>query len=346
MNWLSNLTLPSIRSLVKDQKDVPDDLWQKCPKCEGMLFQKELSANKQVCYHCSFHMPLKVQQRLEIMFDNAHFDKIALPSVPHDPLKFKDKKKYADRLKDTKAKTGEQDALMIGKGTIGGQNTVIAAFNFAFMGGSMGTAVGEGIVHAAEQAIKHKAALIVVPSSGGARMQEGMLSLMQMPRTIIAVNMVKEAGLPYIVMLTNPTTGGVSASFAMVGDIHIAEPEATIGFAGRRVIEETVRETLPDDFQTAEYLLEHGMVDMVVDRANLNKEIGNLLDLLMQPTKPYNAEKDNGKKTSKATKAKGKKQSNKSKKIGPVSLKSAKSVKKKAANSSNASNKKRKKSNG
>jgi len=345
MNWLSNLTLPSIRSLVKDQKDVPDDLWQKCPKCEGMLFQKELIANKQVCYHCSFHMPLKVQQRLEIMFDDSQFDKIALPSVPHDPLKFKDKKKYADRLKDTKTKTGEQDALMIGKGTIGGQNTVIAAFNFAFMGGSMGTAVGEGIVHAAEQAIKNKAALIVVPASGGARMQEGMLSLMQMPRTIIAVNMVKEEGLPYIVMLANPTTGGVSASFAMVGDIHIAEPGATIGFAGRRVIEETVRETLPDDFQTAEYLLAHGMVDMVVDRANLNKEIGNLLDLLMQPKKPYASKDDGEKGGSKNTKAKGKKKSDKGKKIGPVSLKTAKSVKKKAANNSNASNKKRKKRN-
>lgn len=287
MNWLSDIIRPSIRSLVKDQKDVPDNLWKKCPKCEGMLFQKELSAHKQVCYHCSFHMPLTVQQRLEIMFDDGAFKKIALPSVPHDPLKFKDKKKYADRLKDTKAKTGEQDALMIGDGQIGGQNAVIAAFNFAFMGGSMGTAVGEGIVHAAEQAIKNKAALIVVPASGGARMQEGMLSLMQMPRTIIAVNMVKEAGLPYIVMLANPTTGGVSASFAMVGDIHIAEPGATIGFAGRRVIEETVRETLPDDFQTAEYLLAHGMVDMVVERTKLNKEIGNLLDLLMQPTKKY-----------------------------------------------------------
>ena len=201
MNWLSNLTLPSIRSLVKDQKDVPDNLWQKCPKCEGMLFQKELIANHQVCYHCHHHMALTVGQRLEIMFDDGAYDKIALPDVPHDPLKFKDKKKYADRLKDTKAKTKDKDALVIGKGTIGGQNAVIAAFNFAFMGGSMGTAVGEGIVHAAEQAIKNKAALIVVPASGGARMQEGMLSLMQMPRTIIAVSMVKEEGLPYICLL-------------------------------------------------------------------------------------------------------------------------------------------------
>jgi acetyl-CoA carboxylase carboxyl transferase subunit beta len=339
MSWLTNIIRPSIRSLVKDQKDVPDNLWQKCPKCEGMLFQKELSANLQVCYHCSHHMGVTVDQRLTIMFDDTGFERIDTPSVPHDPLKFKDKKKYADRLKDSKAKTKEKDAIVIAKGEIGGQNTVIAAFNFAFMGGSMGTAVGEGIVHAAEQAIKHKAALIVIPSSGGARMQEGMLSLMQMPRTIIAVNMVKEEGLPYIVMLANPTTGGVSASFAMVGDIHIAEPGATIGFAGRRVIEETVRETLPDDFQTAEYLLEHGMVDMVVERQNLNSEIGKLLDLLMQPSKPNTtieeADHGIGKKTkgkngkSKPKKGKG---SDKTQKIGSVSLKSANSVKKKAAN--------------
>ncbi len=335
MNWLSNLTLPSIRSLVKDQRDVPDNLWQKCPSCEGMLFQKELTANNNVCYHCSFHMQIKVQDRLNIMFDDGDFKTIKSPSVPHDPLKFKDKKKYADRLKDTRAKTGEDDALMIGVGKIGGQNAVIAAFNFSFMGGSMGTAVGEGIICAAEEAIKTKSALIIVPASGGARMQEGMLSLMQMPRTIIAVDMVKEQGLPYIVMLANPTTGGVSASFAMVGDIHISEPGATIGFAGRRVIEETVRETLPDDFQTAEYLFEHGMVDMVVERSNLNKEIGNLLDLLMQPTKPHDATETTNGKNKKAANGKGKKGNkrvSKDKKISAVSVKSAASVKKKAAN--------------
>lgn len=287
MNWLTNFIKPSIKSIVGDQKDVPDNLWQKCPSCEGMLFSRELTANMNVCYHCDHHLPITVKDRLTLMFDGGKFTTIALPDVPHDPLKFKDKKKYADRLKDTRAKTGEKDALVIGKGKIGGQNTVIAAFNFAFMGGSMGSAVGEGIVRAAEEAVKTHAALIIVPSSGGARMQEGMLSLMQMPRTIIAVDMVKEQGLPYIVLLTNPTTGGVSASFAMVGDIHIAEPGATIGFAGRRVIEETVRETLPPDFQTAEYLLEHGMVDMVTSRKELNKQIGAILDLLMVPTKPF-----------------------------------------------------------
>lgn len=292
MNWLSNFIRPSIRSIVGDQKDVPDNLWQKCPSCDGMLFHKEVKANMNVCYHCDFHLAIPVTKRLEIMFDDGKYSKIDLPKVPHDPLKFKDKKKYADRLKDTQTKTGERDALMIGVGKIGGQNAVIAAFNFAFMGGSMGTAVGEGIVRAAEEAVKTKSALIVVPASGGARMQEGMLSLMQMPRTIIGVDMVKEQGLPYIVLLANPTTGGVSASFAMVGDIHIAEPGATIGFAGRRVIEETVREVLPEDFQTAEYLLEHGMVDMVVSRGDLNKEIGKILDLLMAKTKSFTPNKD------------------------------------------------------
>ena len=323
MNWLSDIIRPSIRSLVKDQRDVPENLWQKCSKCDGMLFHKELKANLNVCHHCNFHLPLKVTQRLEVMFDEGQYTKIDTPDVPHDPLKFKDKKKYSDRLKDTRAKTKEKDALMIGEGKIGGQNAVIAAFNFAFMGGSMGTAVGESIVKAAEHAIKTKSALIVIPASGGARMQEGMLSLMQMPRTIIAVDMVKEAGLPYIVMLANPTTGGVSASFAMVGDIHIAEPGATIGFAGRRVIEETVRETLPDDFQTAEYLQEHGMVDMVVSRKDLNQKIGVLLDLLMAPTQSESGLKDplpkEGTSTTKAKKGKSKK----SKKIKSPSLESA-----------------------
>lgn len=295
MNWLNNFIRPSIRAIAGEQKDVPDNLWQKCPACEGMLFTKELTANQNVCYHCDHHMPISVNDRLKGLFDEGKYETIQIPNVPFDPLKFKDRKKYADRLKETKTKTGERDALSIGRGVIGGQKAVVAAFNFAFMGGSMGTAVGEGIIKAAEEAIKAKAAFIVVPASGGARMQEGMLSLMQMPRTIIAVDMVKEQGLPYIVLLANPTTGGVSASFAMVGDIHLAEPGATIGFAGRRVIEETVRETLPPDFQTAEYLQEHGVVDRVVARKELNKEIGTILDLLMHPKKA--AKKVDSKKT-------------------------------------------------
>ncbi|PZQ48624.1 MAG: acetyl-CoA carboxylase carboxyl transferase subunit beta [Micavibrio aeruginosavorus] len=281
MNWLTNFIRPRIRSIIAEQKDVPDNLWQKCESCDGMLFHKELKANLNVCYHCGHHLAIDVKERLELMFDGGAFQRIPTPRVPHDPLKFKDSKKYVDRLSASQKKTKESDAIILASGTIGGNKAVIAAFDFAFMGGSMGTAVGEGIVKAAETAVKENAALIVIPSSGGARMQEGAFSLMQMPRTIIAVDMVKEEGLPYLVLLTNPTTGGVSASFAMVGDIHLAEPGAMIGFAGRRVIEETVRETLPKEFQTAEYLLERGMVDMVVKRAELKETIGRLLDLLM-----------------------------------------------------------------
>lgn len=281
MNWLTNFIRPKIRSLSGAAKDVPDNLWQKCPSCEGMLFNRDLEDKHNVCYHCGYHLRITVKQRLGIIFDGGNYVRLELPDVPHDPLKFKDIKRYADRLKESQHKTGLKDAMTLAKGTIGGQNAVVAAFNFSFMGGSMGQAVGESIVKAAEEAVRSKSALIVIPSSGGARMQEGMLSLLQMPRTIIAVEMVKEARLPYIVLMVDPTTGGVSASFAMVGDIHLAEPGATIGFAGRRVIEETVRETLPADFQTAEYLREHGMVDIVVTRAEMHETLSRLLNLLM-----------------------------------------------------------------
>lgn len=280
MNWLTNIIRPRIRSLV-ESKEVPDNLWDKCPGCEGMLFHRDLEENMNVCYHCGHHLRIKVKQRLALMFDDGQYEKIALPDVPFDPLKFKDRKKYSDRLKESQQKTGLKDAITLAKGKIGGQKAVVAAFNFSFMGGSMGAAVGEGILRAAEEAVKIGAAFITIPSSGGARMQEGMLSLMQMPRSIIAVELVKDARLPYIVLLTDPTTGGVSASFAMVGDIHLAEPGSTIGFAGRRVIEETVRETLPADFQTAEYLREHGIVDIVVPRQELRDTIGRILNLLM-----------------------------------------------------------------
>lgn len=281
MNWLTDFIRPRIRSIVGDQKEVPDNLWQKCPSCEGMLFHRDLAENMNVCTHCGHHLRITVKERLKIMFDNGEYERIELPPVAFDPLKFKDKKKYADRLKDAQVKTGLKDAMTIAKGTIGGNKVVIAAFNFSFMGGSMGQAVGEAIVKAAEVAVKERAALITIPASGGARMQEGMLSLIQMPRSIIAVEMVKEERLPYIVLLTDPTTGGVSASFAMVGDIHLAEPGAMIGFAGRRVIEETVRETLPENFQTAEYLQEHGMVDIVVPRTELAATLGRILSMLM-----------------------------------------------------------------
>lgn len=260
---------------------MPDNLWQKCPKCDGMLFSRDLTENHNVCYHCGHHLRLTVKERLVIMFDEGHYQRMELPDVVTDPLKFKDRKKYSDRMRDARNETGLKDAMTIAKGTIGGQPVVIAAFNFSFMGGSMGIGVGEAIVMAAEEAVRTKSALIVIPSSGGARMQEGMLSLIQMPRSIIAVEMVKEARLPYIVLLVDPTTGGVSASFAMVGDIHIAEPGAMIGFAGRRVIEETVREKLPADFQTAEYLKEKGMVDMVVPRKEQHETLSRILNLLM-----------------------------------------------------------------
>lgn len=291
MNWLTNFIRPRIQSLV-EPKEVPDNLWQQCPGCEGMLFHRDLEKNNKVCYHCGHHLRITVKERLAIVFDDGKYEKMDIPDVAYDPLKFKDRKRYADRIKDTQAKTGLKDAITVAKGTIGGQSAVVAAFNFSFMGGSMGAAVGEAIVMGAEEAVKTNSAFIVVPSSGGARMQEGMLSLVQMPRTIIAVEMVKDAALPYIVLLTDPTTGGVSASFAMVGDIHLAEPGATIGFAGRRVIEETVRETLPDDFQTAEYLKEHGIVDMVVPRAELRETLAKLLGFLMQNSKIAGKTKD------------------------------------------------------
>ena len=231
-------------------------------------------------------MRLSVRQRLELLFDGGEYTTIELKSPVADPLKFKDRRKYSDRLKDAQSKTGEDDALLVAHGTMGGNKTVIAAFNFEFMGGSMGIAVGDGLLSAARLAVLQNAPLIVVPASGGARMQEGILSLMQMARSTIAVEEVREAGLPYIVLLTDPTTGGVSASFAMLGDIAIAEPGCMIGFAGKRVIEQTIREQLPDDFQTAEYLLDHGMIDMVTHRADLRDTLIRIIDLLCNPARP------------------------------------------------------------
>lgn len=284
MNWLTNFIRPKIRSIV-EPKEVPDNLWQKCPSCEGMLFHRDLSEHEHVCYHCGHHMKIAVKDRLRGMFDDGKYKEIPLPRVPYDPLKFKDRKRYTDRLKEARGKTGRSDAVIVARGTMGGLPVVVCAIDFAFMGGSMGAAVGEGLIVAAEAAVKDKAALIAIPASGGARMQEGMVSLMQMPRSIVGVEKVKQAGLPYIVLLTDPTTGGVSASFAMVGDIHIAEPGCMIGFAGKRVIQETIREELPDDFQTAEYLLAHGMVDMVVPRKDLRPTLIRMIDLMLRPGK-------------------------------------------------------------
>ncbi len=278
MNWIANFVRPKIRALVN--RDVPENLWHKCPSCAQMIFHRELEAKNQVCPHCGHHMRIGAHKRLSLLFDDGEFSPIELPETLIDPLKFRDRKRYGDRLKDAKASGASKEAILVAHGKLGGMAAVIAAFDFTFMGGSMGVAVGEGLIAAARLAILQEAALIVVPASGGARMQEGVLSLMQLPRTIIAIEDVKKAGLPYIVLLTDPTTGGVSASFAMLGDIAIAEPGAVIGFAGQRVIEETIRETLPEGFQRAEYLLEHGMIDMVVHRHDLHSTLVRLLRLL------------------------------------------------------------------
>jgi acetyl-CoA carboxylase carboxyl transferase subunit beta len=246
-----------------------------------MIFHRELEAALNVCTHCGHHMRLPAAKRLEMLFDDGVYETVELPSLKGDPLRFRDRKRYSDRLKDMRNATGENDALIVAQGKMGGHDAIVAVMNFDFMAGSMGLAVGKGLLTAARLAVLREAPLIVVTASGGARMQEGILSLMQMPRTVIAVDEVKEAGLPYLTVLTDPTTGGVTASFAMLGDIAIAEPGAVIGFAGARVIEETIHEKLPEGFQRAEYLLEHGMIDRVVHRRQLRDELLRLIDLLM-----------------------------------------------------------------
>lgn len=281
MNWLTNFVRPKLRALV-NRKDVPENLWDKCPNCSQLIFHRELETNLFVCQHCDHHMRLSAVRRLGMLFDDGEYTRIELPKAPADPLRFRDQKRYTDRLREARTKTQEDDAIAVAHGKLGGIPVVVAALDFGFMGGSMGMAVGNGIIAAARLAVAQLAPLIVVPASGGARMQEGALSLMQMPRTVIAVQEVKEAGLPYIVVLADPTTGGVTASFAMLGDIHIAETGAMIGFAGARVIEQTVRETLPEGFQRAEYLLEHGMVDIVVSRNELRDTLARVLSLLLR----------------------------------------------------------------
>ncbi|MDP6351202.1 MAG: acetyl-CoA carboxylase, carboxyltransferase subunit beta [Alphaproteobacteria bacterium] len=284
MSWLTNFVRPKIQALV-NRPQIPDDLWDKCPACEQMIFHRDLEARQNVCPHCDHHMRITPLRRFETMFDAGQFQNIELPEVAVDPLKFRDSKRYVERLRAAQVASGESDAILVAHGAIGGHQVVACGLDFSFMGGSMGMAVGEGLIAAARLAVLQRAPLIAIPSSGGARMQEGILSLMQMPRTIVAVNDVREAGLPYIAVLTNPTTGGVTASFAMLGDITIAEPGALIGFAGPRVIADTLRESLPEGFQKSEYLHDHGMVDMVVHRHELPSRLARLLDLLLV-TKP------------------------------------------------------------
>ena len=283
MNWITNYVRPKIRSLISKQ-DVPENLWEKCPACGQMIFHREMEENLRVCSSCGHHLRVSAAYRLKMLFDDGEYSLIELPETVADPLRFRDRERYSERLRKARSKTELNDAIQVAHGTMGGQQVVIAAFDFSFMGGSMGIAVGEGLVAAAKLAVAQEAPLIAIPASGGARMQEGILSLMQMPRTVIAVEMVKDAGLPYIVLLTDPTTGGVSASFAMLGDVQVAEPGAIIGFAGARVIEETIREKLPEGFQRAEYLLDHGMLDMVVPRSQLRDRLIRVIDLLMHRT--------------------------------------------------------------
>lgn len=280
MNWLTEFVRPKIRTLFS-RRDVPDNLWDKCTKCEQMIFHHDLMANLRVCPHCGHHMRAKATERLEWTLDPG-YSRIELPRPVPDPLRFRDTKRYTDRLKEAREKTHLDDAIVVAHGTIAGHRAVVAAMEFDFIAGTMGAAVGDGFIAAARLAALQEAPLIVFTASGGARMQEGAISLMQMPRSVIATRLVKDARLPFIVVLTDPTTGGVTASFAMLGDIQIAEPGALIGFAGQRVIEQTVREKLPEGFQYAEYLHEHGIVDMVVKRTELKTILARLIGLLRE----------------------------------------------------------------
>jgi acetyl-CoA carboxylase carboxyl transferase subunit beta len=277
MSWLTRVrnALP-----FGEKRDTPDNLWHKCRACAQMVFVKEWQDNLSVCPRCGHHDRIGATARFEQLFDEGMYKRIDSPAVADDPLKFRDSKKYIDRLKAARTATGDRDAFANAHGRIGGREAVIGVQDFAFMGGSMGVAVGEAFVTGVEAAIKRGAPYIAITAAGGARMQEGILSLMQMPRTTVALQRLRRAALPYIVILTDPTTGGVTASYAMLGDIQIAEPKALIGFAGQRVIENTIREKLPEGFQRAEYLLDHGMIDMVVERKDLAATLARLIDYL------------------------------------------------------------------
>ncbi|MBT2130191.1 acetyl-CoA carboxylase, carboxyltransferase subunit beta [Aliiroseovarius lamellibrachiae] len=279
MNWISNYVRPRINSLFS-RREVPENLWTKCKECGTMLFHRELADNLNVCTNCDHHMAITPRERFIGLFDGGIFTEVAVPAPVDDPLTFKDQKKYPERMKGARKATGEMEAMLVAEGEIGRTPIVAAAQDFSFMGGSMGMYVGNAIIAAAERAVAAKRPLVLFSAAGGARMQEGILSLMQMPRTTVAVQMLKEAGLPYIVVLTHPTTGGVTASYAMLGDVHIAEPNALICFAGPRVIEQTIREKLPEGFQRAEYLLDHGMLDRVTHRGKMKDELVTILRML------------------------------------------------------------------
>jgi acetyl-CoA carboxylase carboxyl transferase subunit beta len=279
MNWISNVVRPKIRSFL-NRRETPENLWIKCPETGQLVFYKDVEANKFVIPGSNYHMRMGATARMKAMFDGETWFDLAVPEVPIDPLKFRDERRYSDRLKDARSKTGTTDAIKLGYGKLDGLGVVIGVQDFDFMGGSLGMAAGEAVIKGLETAVEKSTPFIMFAASGGARMQEGILSLMQLPRTTVAVQRLREAGKPYLVVLTNPTTGGVTASYAMLGDVQIAEPGALIGFAGPRVIEQTIREKLPEGFQRAEYLREHGMVDMVLHRHELRSVLSNLCRLL------------------------------------------------------------------
>ncbi|MBF9048476.1 acetyl-CoA carboxylase carboxyltransferase subunit beta [Roseobacter sp. HKCCD9010] len=279
MNWITNYVRPRINSIFS-RREMPENLWTKCDECGTMLFHRELAENLNVCTNCDHHMAITPRDRFTALFDNGIFTEVKVPQPLNDPLQFRDQKRYPDRMKTAQKNTGEAEAMLVAEGEIGRTPIVAAAQDFSFMGGSMGMYVGNAIVAAAERAVKRKLPLVLFSAAGGARMQEGILSLMQMPRTTVAVEMLREAGLPYIVVLTHPTTGGVTASYAMLGDIQIAEPNALICFAGPRVIEQTIRETLPEGFQRSEYLLDHGMLDRVTHRKEMREELITIIRML------------------------------------------------------------------
>ena len=285
MNWISNYVRPTINSLFS-RRETPDNLWTKCPECGTMLFHRELVEHMNVCSECGHHMRITPRARFDGLFDGGIYAEIEVPEVALDPLSFKDQKKYPERMKIAQKNTGEKDAILVVEGEIGRTPIIAAAQDFSFMGGSMGMYVGNAIIAAAQRAVAMKRPFVLFSAAGGARMQEGILSLMQMPRTTVAVQMLKEAGLPYIVVLTHPTTGGVTASYAMLGDVQIAEPNALIGFAGSRVIEQTIGEKLPEGFQRSEYLLDHGMLDRVTHRKNMRGELITIIRMLMGMTPP------------------------------------------------------------
>lgn len=280
MNWINNVVRPKIRDFWR-KREMPDNLWVKCPDSGQMIFYRDLEANQFVVPGSGYHMRMDASARLSGLYDEGEYETVALPGVPSDPLKFRDERRYTERLKDAKSKTGLQDAVLVGAGTLDGRPVVAAVQDFNFMGGSLGMAAGEAVLKGMFTAVDRGTPFILFAASGGARMQEGVLSLMQMPRTIVGVQRLAEARLPYIVVMTHPTTGGVTASYAMLGDVHIAEPGALIGFAGPRVIEQTIREKLPEGFQRAEYLLEHGMIDKVVHRHQLRATLSRICAMLM-----------------------------------------------------------------